>query len=235
MLLESIDTARRRDQGRFAELLQKIRAAGTDNLSFFGGGYEKEGGYSLQQNPEEFAALVAYLGVAVIARPTYLEIGTASGGVCRLLHEEIGFGRVIVMDDYGHHRWTEQAEHLGKVKLSLPPDAYAEHIGDSHAPAARTFLDDQCAEVVLFPTGGEGVDRARIDVAFVDGDHTYAGVSQDLGLVRYCMRPGGLVILHDIVACEGVKRAWEELHWCDKVAAFIGSGRPLGIGVGRVR
>jgi cephalosporin hydroxylase len=225
--METIESVRQSYASEFGATLALVRAAGTDNLSFFGGGYEKEGGYSLQQNPEEFAALVTWLGTKNRRHDTYLEIGTASGGVCRLLYEQFGFSRVIVMDDYGHHRWTEQAEHLGKVKLSLHPEDYAEHIGDSHAPAARAFLEEQCRQV----HAGEA-----IHVAFVDGDHTYEGVTADLSLVRpHMVQPGGLVILHDIVACEGVKRAWQELRWCDKVAEFIGPGRPLGIGVGWVR
>jgi len=232
--MQSIESIRAGAPERFAELIGKIRAAGTDNLSFFGGGYEKEGGYSLQQNPEEFAALVAFLAAAGRERAIYLEIGTASGGVCRFLYEELGFGRVIVMDDYGHHRWTEQAEHLGKVKLALPPADYSEHIGDSHAPAAKSFLYGELGN----PGGADSLTggyATLLDIAFIDGDHTYGGVTADLSLVREHMQQGGLVILHDIVACEGVKRAWDELHWCDKVAAFIGPGRPLGIGVGRVR
>jgi predicted O-methyltransferase YrrM len=224
--METIESIRSGGPTRFAELLQKIRAAGTDNLSFFGGGYEKEGGYSLQQNPEEFAALVGYIEAVARKGSTYLEIGTASGGVCRFLHAELGFHRVIVIDDHGHHRWTEQAEHLGAVKRALGPEDYAEHIGDSHAQAAVDFLDQQCSVVHA---------GHALDIAFVDGDHTYEGVTADLKLVRPGMRHYGLVILHDIVACEGVKRAWKELHWCDKVAEFVGPGRPLGIGVGRVR
>lgn len=233
--METIDTIRARTPNRFAEALAKIRAAGTDNLSFFGGGYEKEGGYSLQQNTEEFAALVCYLDEKARDNAFYLEIGTASGGVCRLLNEELAFGDVVVIDDHGHHRWTEQAEHLGAVRRSLGPERYAEHIGDSHAEAARTFLEDQCGQ----PGGADSMEGGRsdaVDVAFIDGDHTYDGVSQDIRLVRPHMRMGGLVILHDIVACDGVKRAWQELaSWCDPMAEFVGPGRPLGIGVGRVR
>jgi hypothetical protein len=213
----------------YDQLLADIRAVGTDNLSFFGGGYTKEGGYSLQQNPEEFAALAVLLRKACAGKSQwYLEIGTASGGVCRFLHELCVFGEVTVIDDHGHHRWPEQAEHLGAVKRTLGPGSYAEHIGDSHAPAAAAFLEERCARV----HNGEA-----FHVAFIDGDHTYEGVTADLRLVRPHMRqPGGLVILHDTVACEGVKRAWQELRsWCDPLTEFVGSGRPLGIGVGRAR
>lgn len=219
--MESIATFSRE---LYDQILADIRAVGTDNLSFFGGGYEKEGGYSLQQNPEEFAALSVLLRKACAGKSQwYLEIGSASGGVCRFLHELCVFGGVLVIDDHGHHRWPEQAEHLGAVKRTLGPGAYAEHIGDSHARAAAEFLTEQCCS-------------RSLDVAFIDGDHTYEGVSQDLALVRPFMRRGGLVILHDTVACEGVKRAWQELRsWCDPVAEFVGSGRPLGIGVGRAR
>jgi predicted O-methyltransferase YrrM len=33
---------------------------------------------------------------------------------------------------------------------------------------------------------------------FIDGDHTYAGVSQDFKVYGSLVRPGGLIALHDI-------------------------------------
>ena len=37
-----------------------------------------------------------------------------------------------------------------------------------------------------------------IDLLFIDGDHTFAGVNRDWDLYSPLVRPGGLVVLHDI-------------------------------------
>ncbi|MEM6530769.1 MAG: class I SAM-dependent methyltransferase, partial [Chloroflexota bacterium] len=36
-----------------------------------------------------------------------------------------------------------------------------------------------------------------IDLLFVDGDHSYKGVSRDLRLYLPHLRPGGILIMHD--------------------------------------
>jgi hypothetical protein len=74
------------------ELVKEIRAAGTDNLGFFGNGYEREGGMALQQHPDEFAAAVAHLAALFPGDShSFLEIGSASGGTCRFIAEHVGF------------------------------------------------------------------------------------------------------------------------------------------------
>jgi predicted O-methyltransferase YrrM len=194
-------------------MVQKVRNAGTDSLSHFGNGYTHEGGLYLQQNPEEFAQL-ALLLKACGPRETYLEIGSASGGACRFLDDEVGFVDVLSIDDGQHPR----AEH----QVQLLPERTRRFIGDSHSPDARAFVEA----------------APLLDVAFIDGDHSYEGVTQDLAMVLPRCRPGALVVLHDTVACEGVKRAWAELLASGKVvkvAEYVGAERPLGIGVATVQ
>jgi cephalosporin hydroxylase len=192
---------------------------GTDSLVHFGNGYTHEGGYSLQQNPEEFAALTCLLreraisGKSCLERFPYLEIGSASGGSARFLHEELSFPLMISMDNHGHHRWVEQ-EALWK---DLP---IIKWVGDSHSQDAKTFVAHQ-------------LHLKRAIVAFIDGDHSYEGCAADVALLRPHLGSGSLIIFHDTVACEGVKRAFEETTaWAVLLANYIGNGyRPLGIGV----
>jgi cephalosporin hydroxylase len=201
----------------FSRLRQVIREAGTDNLSHFNNGYTHEGGLALQQNPDEFAALCCLLKRHG-PYPTYLEIGTASGGSALLLFREVGFDRVICIDDGRHPRAHEQ-----RVNLSAIPNV-TRHVGDSHAPEAREFL-------------AAALNGSRIDLAFVDGDHSAEGVWQDLELTLPFCRPGSLLVLHDTNACEGVDLAWIRLareRLIQPLAEFLGDSRPLGIGVGRV-
>jgi len=58
--MDTIASMRAR-QPRFNDTVQLVRSKGTDSLSHFGNGYTHEGGYSLQQNPDEFAALIHLL------------------------------------------------------------------------------------------------------------------------------------------------------------------------------
>jgi predicted O-methyltransferase YrrM len=55
-------------------------------------------------------------------------------------------------------------------------------------------------------------DLPSCDVAFVDGDHSYKVVVHDSNLARRIVRPGGIIIWHDVVnpVTPDVKRALEE-------------------------
>ena len=220
--MDSIAAMRAR-QPRFDATVQRVREKGTDSLSHFGNGYLHEGGYSLQQNPEEFASLLFLLReravihsrrAGLLRRPLYLEIGSASGGAARMIYEEIGFTSMISIDDHGHHRWIEQAANWENVPMQP-------FVGDSHGPAAKKFVHDQLAH-----------DDDPI-VAFIDGDHSYDGALADSLLLKPYLRSGSLVIYHDTVACDGVQRVFDETSaWAVKIANYVGGGyRPLGIGV----
>lgn len=203
----------------YHDLLQQVRISGTDSVEYFGNGFTHEGDFCLQQNPEEFAALTAWLA-SHGPYSTYLEIGSASGGACLFLSQHVTIDRLLSIDDGNHPRATEQDRLLGQV------NNLTRCLTDSHLPAARTFLTDQLGDT-------------KLDVAFIDGDHTYEGVMQDIELTLPFCRPGTVVVLHDIVACEDVRRAWRESlrrRWLDARAEFVGAGyRPLGIAIGTVR
>jgi predicted O-methyltransferase YrrM len=216
-MIDTVNRMRDRFPEAFAACVHRIREAGTDNLSHFGNEYVKEGGYSLQQNPDEFAALILLAKSCDFGgqeRPTYmLEIGSASGGTARMLQEHCLFHQLHSIDDGTHHRYPELAGNLADVP--------GKHLrADSHGPEARDWLEQQ------------GV---KYDLCFIDGDHTYEGVWKDVELTRPHWRYRALVVFHDIVAVGDVKRAWErggkEGLWVP-FAEYVGAERPLGIGVG---
>ena len=200
----------------------QIRSMGTDSLSHFGNGYTHEGGYALQQNPEEFAALCLWLselGYANLETAVYLEIGSASGGTGRYLWEKFRFRRFLSIDDGKHPRASEQAENFKGTGV-------IQFVGDSRSLHALSWLDDKTG-----PADG------LVSIAFIDGDHSYNGVKHDLQMVTSHCIPGAIVILHDIVACSGVKDVWEKVQSkgsVEPLAEFVGAEKPLGIGVGRV-
>jgi predicted O-methyltransferase YrrM len=213
--MDTIDKLRKRASEQFAVAVQDIREAGTDSLSHFGNGYLKEGGLSLQQNPDEFAALLVFLNRVAWRDVAYLEIGSASGGAAVMIHRWTGWEEMYSIDDGQHPRYEELHENFKEISI--------EHVRcDSHGNAARDFLD--CLE---------------FDVAFIDGDHSEAGVWQDVELVRPHLPPGSFIIFHDTVtlAVPGVGKAWrrgiDEGIWAP-IAEYVGVEKPLGIGVGLI-
>lgn len=70
-----------------------------------------------------------------------------------------------------------------------PLDAHGAHIhlGDSHDPISLAWLRDE-------------LDGRPIDVLVLDGDHSVTGIRQDLADYGPRVRPGGLILLHDIAS-----------------------------------
>jgi predicted O-methyltransferase YrrM len=49
-----------------------------------------------------------------------------------------------------------------------------------------------------------------LDLLFIDGDHSYAGVKADWEAYKHFLKPGSIVVFHDYGWAEGVKRVVEE-------------------------
>jgi cephalosporin hydroxylase len=78
--------------------------------------------------------------------------------------------------------------------------------GDSHDPATlRTLLDL--------------LDYHPVDVLVIDGDHHLAGVRQDFEWYGSLVRPGGLIMLHDI-AVSNDPRAEVDQFWPELIRKF---------------
>jgi hypothetical protein len=124
-------------QPSFSQVRNDIRRAGTDNLAHFQNEYSHEGGLSLQQNPDEFAALICFLkeySEKNGSYTTYMEIGSASGGTCLFLYKEFKFVNVLSLDDGTHPRAAEQKDNFRDIP------GLRQFIGDSHSKAAQEFL-----------------------------------------------------------------------------------------------
>jgi cephalosporin hydroxylase len=130
-----------------------------------------------EQLPEEF---VPFLELLEQERPSsVLKIGTRHGATLFMMCE------VVAAD-----------AHLATLDLQLPPARVLRscgrrrqtvvHLeGDSHDPTVHGRV------VRLF---GDG-----LDLLFIDGDHSFEGVSADFESYESLVRPGGLVVFHDIV------------------------------------
>lgn len=151
--------------------------------------------YQIEEEFGEFANLVAEQHPRFV-----LEIGTFKGGTLftfsRLAASD---AKIMYLDITPHGKlrgalYRSFASNRGKV-VSI--------IGDSHQ---QTSLDRVRAEL----------SGNRLDMLFIDGDHSYDGVRRDFEMYSGLVRPGGIVAFHDIVehppeaGCE-VAQLWQEL------------------------
>jgi predicted O-methyltransferase YrrM len=161
--------------------------------------------------------------------PRYVcEIGTASGGtlflltkVCRpdalLLSVDLGlsFERCLV-----HARFTSNKQRIVSIR------------GDSRT--SQTLARVQSL-----------LNGLPLDLLFIDGDHSYAGVKADFANYSPLVRPGGLIVLHDIVPDYGTRHGkptvnytggvpvfWQELKTKHKTSEFIEDPEQDGYGIG---
>lgn len=139
-------------------------------------------------------------------KPRYiLEIGTALGGTlflfCRIasgnatiisidLPFGMGGGGYSVGRKPLYESFTTGQQHLYLIR------------GDSHT--------QETAEQVQTLFEGN-----KIDLLFIDGDHTYEGVKQDFETYSPLVKKGGTIVLHDIISSKykgsEVDRFWNEI------------------------
>jgi cephalosporin hydroxylase len=135
------------------------------------------------QDPGELAGTL--LAVAAVRPERICEIGCLDGGTLwcwRACGAQHVYGITAPVNNPG---WVR-------------PHGATLMFGDSHDPVSRTWLVAQLAGELL-------------DVLFIDGDHTAAGVRADWADYSPLVRPGGLVVIHDIALMPDVAGFWAEL------------------------
>jgi predicted O-methyltransferase YrrM len=112
-----------------------------------------------------------------------LEVGCAYGisslFICEALRE-VNARKHIIIDPYQHSAWK------GTGLANLRRAGYANLI-DFHDVLSYQYLSRLTEE------------RASIDFAFIDGAHTFDYVLVDFFLVDKLLKPGGIVILDDLL------------------------------------
>lgn len=115
-----------------------------------------------------------------------VEIGTQNGGSLRY--------------------WLQAAPPDARV-IVIDPNPLIDDIHDERIELCRTLSND--------PATIAHVRDAGIDFLFIDGDHLYNGARADFDTYGPLVRPGGVIMLHDIATfgrgdCE-VHRLWREI------------------------
>ena len=158
-----------------------------------------------------------------------LEIGTCKGGSLFLLTRTVREDAVITSLDLpggkfgGGYTWWRallyRAFRLKNQQLNLLRL-------DSHQ---KSSLD------LVKKIYGEN----KLDFLFIDGDHTYNGVSQDFEMYAPLVKEGGLIAFHDIAITNNkevnVDVFWGEIKKNYQYVEFIGDPKgesfPVGIGI----
>lgn len=149
------------------------------------------GGYCLEQNSYDFAALICFLKDRFPnGMRQYAEIGSAGGGFFRSIYELVGFEMGISVDN---GKW--RAEEWPKNSKGIP---YVRCEGDSHSKECEEWLKANLHDIDLF---------------FIDGDHSYEGVCLDIKLASRILPKGTLVGFHDLYCARvpGVAKAYQEM------------------------
>lgn len=122
-------------------------------------------------------------------RQVYLEIGSFQGGGTRYFGHAMSPGATLIAVDAPMGS-QPGATVLRATIAQLCDEGYDAHvvIGDSHAARTR----DRVLEIL----GGR-----RVDAMLIDGDHTPRGVMADSADYVPLVRPGGLVVFHDLGPC----------------------------------
>jgi predicted O-methyltransferase YrrM len=147
------------------------------------------------------------LEIVVNFRPrVVLEIGTAGGGTLFLFARAADPDAKIISIDLpggpfggGYPRW----------KIPLYKSFSKE--GQEIYLIRRDSHDPQTLHEVKRILGGE-----RVDLLFIDGDHTYLGVKRDFEMYSPLVREGGIIAFHDIVPgppenVGGVPEFWNQI------------------------
>jgi Methyltransferase domain len=173
------------------DLVALVKEAGSSDERFFRYPVKNDGLY-LQQDPEEFAAFVHFMAAEVGHADLTLDLGIASGGQTKFLRDYFRAKQTIILDN-GEH---EMFRHWARIKPTVKTEFVLELISDSHLPSVREQLVSY---------------HNKVDFAFVDGDHSYKGLRQDIFLVTPLLKEGAIMALHDTAAVWDCKRVFDDL------------------------
>jgi len=164
--------------------------------------------------------LMMYEFVLELKPKNILEIGTQRGQSTKTMLMALninGSGKLVSIDHKDRSGiLNDSHEDLKK---------YCQFItSDSHVPEALQAAKDAIN------------DGEKYDMMFIDGDHKMPGVKQDFDEYSELVKPGGLIMLHDITnANEDVHELWDEITW-EKFAINWGkAGNSIIPGFGLVK
>ena len=174
--------------------------------------------------------LQSLLGLVLRRTPlTVVEIGTYLGGTlaCWPAVSDPG-ARLVSIDMIQEPENLERrSSNVERIRRQLTPrQRLIEIEGDSHSAQTLTRL-----KAVL--------DDDPVDLLWIDGDHSYEGITADMEMYAPLVRRGGLIALHDIHGSAAFPTSQCHTYWREakrryRTAEFIAdrsAGAGMGIGV----
>lgn len=160
-----------------------------------------------------------------------LEIGTANGGTFYLLCKAAKRNATLITIDT-ENDWRRAALFRSYSRLGQRI-----HIIRGDSQEEKTFW-----KVV------NALGSRKLDLLFIDGDHSFAGVSTDFELYSRLVRPGGIIAMHDIIPdyhtrygiatpnyAGDVPKFWSTIRSRWKSQEFVDSYDQDAYGVGMIR
>jgi predicted O-methyltransferase YrrM len=195
----------RLDPGRFVQDIALAREAVARNAA---------------QKATELAPLIALLRRRRLR--AVLEIGTERGGTLYVWTRLAEPDALLISVDWPEAAVRELAgddelRAMGRERQQI--DVVR---GDSHADGTRARIERTLA-------------GRRLDVLFVDGDHSYRGVRRDFELYSPLVRGSGLIVFHDILRHHSetgseVERFWQEIRCGYRSREFVDDESEMGFG-----
>jgi predicted O-methyltransferase YrrM len=139
-------------------------------------------------------------------RPTLImEIGTASGGSLFLFSKISSPNAIIISIDLPNDKFGGG---YSEPRI-LYYKSFATHNQKMHLVRKNSHLPSTLGTVKNI------LNTRKLDLLFIDGDHTYNGVRKDFEMYGKLVKHGGIIAFHDIcpspiTGC-GVNRYWNEI------------------------
>jgi len=183
--------------------------------------------FSPLQKKSEVLRLVEI--IRLLSPSTVCEIGAGAGGTSFLFAAASASDAIIVSLDAAFDRSREAA---------------IQHFARKHQKIVCLKGDSQNIDTLRAVEAS--LEGRSLDFLFIDGDHTYYGVSTDFRLYSPLVRVGGIIAFHDIVPdfrtrygtdtgtdVGGVPEFWTELKYrCPSVEEIIEDPAQDGYGIG---
>ena len=190
--------------------------------------YAFTGGGGLIMPLQVRSEILQLLKIIKLKSPKYvLEVGTSNGGTLFLL------SRVA----------TEDA---CIISIDLPLGAYGGGYPAWKRPFYKSFAQkDQTIRLIRADSHELATQEKvaailqtnKVDLLFIDGDHTYEGVKKDFEMYEPFVKDGGMIVLHDIVphrqdhGC-GVDGYWDEIKRSHEHREFVENPDQQWAGIG---
>lgn len=135
-----------------------------------------------------------------------VELGTWKGSTAKILRGLFPEAHLYLIDS-----WAPSSEYLEK---GGPTSLQAEDYETCYKQVSKFFEQDPQVSVIR-KTSVEGIKDVpnEVDLVFIDADHSYESVKQDIGIWGKKVRKGGLLSGHDFSPdFPGVMKAVEEVY-----------------------